>query len=352
MANSDSSLSYIYCPYCESTMLREDRLEEHTRRIHPGIRRPRRLPVAKKNPPPNSPKKPVPPQRLKPSPADSEAVERLKQLAKMLQAAPSPETAAVHSRLDYIVKVGRPLVTRAFSLTEQSILFTGDGPYEAHRLSRLLPDEAKICVDGEDPERNLFGVVVVGRQDFYGDRMRRAVTNGHRMPHFIPQEGFLDELLFGRNWWTEEIDLLNMTLINHPGLKYAKSLENLPIFRRHADPEKRFRWPSTEAQEAKKHVQEGYGYRDSTPLFNLGYRTTGMDRARRWEVLTRKALPKLGLREVAETIAGLCRARKRQNDGRLRYADAIGEWEHDLARLKREYYDARRGGFTWPSTER
>ena len=68
-------------------------------------------------------------------------------------------------------------------------------------------------------------------------------------------------------------------------------------------------------------------------------------------MLTNDALSELGLREVAEIIARLCRERKRQDDGRQRYAYAIAEWEHDLARLKREYYDRASESFRWPSTQ-
>jgi hypothetical protein len=46
-----------------------------------------------------------------------------------------------------------------------------------------------------------------------------------------------------------------------------------------------------------------------------------MNQRQRWEVLTRKALPQLGLREVAETIAGHCQARKRQRAGTDKFAN-------------------------------
>ena len=191
-------------------------------------------------------------------------------------------------------------------------------------------------------------VVVVGKTGFYGDLMRRAVASGSEPPRFIPQEGFLDELLFGRDWWNDEVALLNATLNHHAGLRYAKSLESV------AGPNrlrKKFRWPSTEAQETKKPVLDNADYRESTPLFELGYRVSGMTRRQRWEVLTRKALPQLGLKEVAETIANHCRTRKRQKGGSERFANAIAEWEHDLARLKTEFYVGQRSRFVWPRTE-
>ncbi len=259
----------------------------------------------------------------------------------------------MRDRLEYVARVSGTLLPRAFSFGSWGVLFTGDGPYEAHRLARLLPDAARARVDGEYPGQVSFGLVVVGRTGFYGDRMKQAVTSGSAFPRFVPQEGFVDELLFGRDWWTERVDLLNAAVGHHPGLTYAKSLENLPAFRRLADPEKRFRWPSTEVREEKRTDEEERGdYRETTPLFDLGYRTTGMDDVKRWFVLTGKALPMLALSEVAETIARLCRDRKRQEGGRQRYAEAIHKWEYDLARLKREFYDGPYGGFRWPSTDR
>ncbi len=287
----------------------------------------------------------------RPSPADLEAIERVAQLAGEPPAARRHQDAALYARLAYLAKVGKSLLPKAFLLNSQGVLFTGDGPYEAHQLARLLPDEARALVDGESPEDTSSHLVVVGRRNFHGDRMRRAILRAHGPPRFVPQEGFIDELLFGRNWWREEVELLNAALAHHPGLRHAKQLLE-GAARRYARPDARFRWPSTEPQDAKNPVPRGADaeYREQSPLFVLGYRIKGMSRDERWEVLTSDALSELGLREVAEIIARLCRERKRQGDGRQRYAYAIAEWEHDLARLKREYYDHASEPFRWPST--
>ena len=63
-----------------------------------------------------------------------------------------------------------------------------------------------------------------------------------------------------------------------------------------------------------------------------GYQITGMSREQRWRVLTAIAIPNLGLRQVVETIKLHIRLREGQ---RADYSYAIGEWEHDLARLRR-----------------
>ncbi len=86
-------------------------------------------------------------------------------------------------------------------------------------------------------------------------------------------------------------------------------------------------------------------------MYRLGYRITGRSRSKRWKILKTRAVPELGLREVAETIARHCRVRKRQIGGREKYANAIAEWEHDLDRLKRELYTGQRARFVWPRSE-
>jgi uncharacterized protein YutD len=62
-------------------------------------------------------------------------------------------------------------------------------------------------------------------------------------------------------------------------------------------------------------------------------------------ILTKRAIPQLGLKEVVMTIASHVRNRKRQVDGTEKFRYAIGEWEHDLMRLKKDYY---KGEFIWP----
>ena len=47
----------------------------------------------------------------------------------------------------------------------------------------------------------------------------------------------------------------------------------------------------------------------------------------------------------------LVRLRKAQHDGRWRYRRAIAAWEHDLERLKVEYWWKLAFRFPWPSAE-
>ncbi|MBX6764707.1 MAG: hypothetical protein K6T51_02515 [Rubrobacteraceae bacterium] len=248
------------------------------------------------------------------------------------------------AQVNYLAKIGRMIVPQAFAFVGQDILFTGDDPFSAEDLAELLPEGARCYIDdvhvyvSDVPEDVAFDLVVVGRTDYSEEAITDAIDRGDEPPRFLPQEGFLDELLFGNDWWNVYVECLDAVLEYHPGLQYVKSLETFP-------------WPGTDAEETDYPGVSEAEFQPETPLYNLGYRITGLSRSERWEILCTKAVPELGLQEVAETIARHCRVRKRQFGGREKYAHAIAEWEHDLDRLKREFYSNRRYKFSWPRSE-
>lgn len=84
---------------------------------------------------------------------------------------------------------------------------------------------------------------------------------------------------------------------------------------------------------------------DETELKKLGYQITGLTRQQRWKILQTKAIPKIPLKTIVYTIANHIRLRKNQKNGETKFAYSISEWEHDLGRLKKEYY---RSDFIWP----
>jgi hypothetical protein len=107
-----------------------------------------------------------------------------------------------------------------------------------------------------------------------------------------------------------------------------------------------FKWPSTELSENKDLKDSDQPMlNQNSELKKLGYQITGLTRARRWTIL-QNAVPSLGLKKVAYTIAYNIRLRKGQKNGLTKFSYAIGEWEHDLDRLKKIYY---KKDFTWPS---
>ena len=84
---------------------------------------------------------------------------------------------------------------------------------------------------------------------------------------------------------------------------------------------------------------------DESNLRKMGYQITGLSSHKRWEVLE-KAVPKLGLRNVVNTIDGNIALRVKQIDGRRKYSYAIKAWNDDLQKLKDTYY---KGDFRWPT---
>lgn len=106
-----------------------------------------------------------------------------------------------------------------------------------------------------------------------------------------------------------------------------------------------FTWPSTELSE-NPYTNENQKLNEKSELRKMGYQISGMSKIKRWEVLDR-AVPVLGLRDIAYTIAFLVKSRKGQENGEVKYKDSIFKWEKDLDMLKEKYY---RNDFTWPST--
>lgn len=107
-----------------------------------------------------------------------------------------------------------------------------------------------------------------------------------------------------------------------------------------------FKWPSTHAEESRGIHQTDSNFQDQTALNRIGYKITGLTRIKRWDILSRKAIPTMTLKEIVYTIAMLVKVRKSQKGGKTRYAYSIAEWEYDLQKLKEEYY---KRNFTWPN---
>jgi hypothetical protein len=128
-------------------------------------------------------------------------------------------------------------------------------------------------------------------------------------------------------------------------------------------------WPITEPGEsAGTGGVDRWHHQDHSGLWICGYRVGGdglqpLERTRLLNHFFRNPLPKAverhcgndygdpgseeRLRRMANVIARNCRNFKRLS--RERYADAIEDWEKDLAYLKRAYY--RAGSFPWPSLD-
>lgn len=89
---------------------------------------------------------------------------------------------------------------------------------------------------------------------------------------------------------------------------------------------------------------QGIELNDESELKKMGYQITGLSSQKRWGILE-KAVPKLGLRSVINTIDGNIALRVKQVDGRRKYSNAIKAWNDDLQKLKATYY---KDDFKWP----
>jgi hypothetical protein len=248
--------------------------------------------------------------------------------------------ASFEQSSDFAAQCLARVVPNALANVVGTVAFTGWLPYDADELAQYCPPGSQPYIESDDwPSNAQVELLVVGMTDFDTDIVDRAIEENPTDIKILPQEGFVDLILNGSDWWTVDINWLDLVAEYHPALQYIRELDD-------------FEWPTTEAEETSGlGSTESAEFRSQTRLRQLGYQITGLNHSQRWRILTTKALPQLPLREVAETIAMNTRSRKQQIGGRHKYRHAIREWEHDLARLKRELYDGRTHGFRWPSTE-
>jgi hypothetical protein len=238
------------------------------------------------------------------------------------------------SVIEYTARIALLVAPHALKLRGKTIQFIGAEPFAVDDLQGLLPFDVTVVID---EAVDVPDIVVLGVEDFEEQQISDAVDARHQGTSFLPQDGFLDLVLFGYDWWTDHVNLLNRSRDSHPGMSYLHSLQS-------------FRWPGTDATESPGTNESEGDFKSETDLLKLGYKISGMSRPERWLVLSVVAVPRLGLEEVVRTISNHIRLRKTQVGGAEKYRHGIGEWEHDLARLKSAYYQGSSSNFYWPST--
>ena len=201
-------------------------------------------------------------------------------------------------------------------LEDASFIFTGEGPYKSEDLCRLLPHDNSLNLNIDPPPIWPFhddGVdpvyIVVGKENYDEEQMVNFVQNFESNCVFLPQEGYLDLILFGRNWWTEEPGLLNECLEHHDGLQYAKLL---------AGEQYDFKWPSTfvlPSFQLQGSINTSAEYDEDSCLSRSGYKhwINGRELPDHELVAAlHKAIDAEGLEEVVCTMAGFLRRYRRQ----------------------------------------
>lgn len=87
-----------------------------------------------------------------------------------------------------------------------------------------------------------------------------------------------------------------------------------------------FKWPETDINTERGDTQKDTDLNTKSELRKLGYQISGISRVKRWEILEEKAVPQLGLKKVAYTIAFLVRGRKAMKNGLIKNKNSITEW--------------------------
>ena len=242
----------------------------------------------------------------------------------------------LRSVIEYTERLASLVAPNALAMSGKTVQFIGSEPFTIVDLQGLLPSDVTVVINKPVDEPD---IVVLGTNNFEEEQISAAVNARHKGTSFLPHDGFLDLVLFGYDWWTDVVELLNRARDSHPGMIYLHSLKS-------------FRWPGTDAIESTGTTDSEGDYKLETDLHKLGYKITGSTRTGRWLILSATAVPRLGLEDVVRTIAGHIRRSKSQVGGEEKYRSAIGEWEHDLARLKSTYYQGSSENFYWPSTSR
>ncbi|OLO26784.1 hypothetical protein BTR23_22125 [Alkalihalophilus pseudofirmus] len=150
------------------------------------------------------------------------------------------------------------------------------------------------------------------------------------------------ELLF------EYIDRKRPKSNANPSKKGKSEPKIKEVLKATSDDELQFKWPSTEVNDSRAQADNDLELNSKSELRKLGYQITGLTRVKRWEILENKAVPELGLKKVAYTIAYFVRGRKSMKNGEIKNRNSITEWEYDLNRLKEKFYNH---DFSWPSTK-
>lgn len=214
----------------------------------------------------------------------------------------------------------------------RSVAFVGDGPHHAEDLAAAVPIGELI----RDPDSDDFiDTIVLGRSAVPSANVRGRTSQTPRPSRYLPQEGWIELVLFGRDWW-DDPQRLNDAVAGHDPLAEVKRLW----------PRVDFVWPGTSVTGDGPPMESDY--HEVGFLRISGYQITGMDHRERMEVLRRVTIPQHGLRRVAEAIANFARLAKLRVKGDWSYA--IGQWELDLDTLQREEYPKHQGRFPWPET--
>lgn len=207
------------------------------------------------------------------------------------------------------------LFANSQTLESRRVVFVGDVPYHPDDLGQLLPPTATSSFN-ELAAGTFPDVVVIGQQDCSECFLQDCMVAAHAGTRFLPQEGFLELVLFGLDWWSSEPFLLDNACNYYPGLAFVRSSSVGHLFT----------WPDSRADPVLVPTGSDERKRQQTLLNSLGYNTALHDEAR-WAILTRIIdRAEMPLEQVVNLIAWYCRNCRRQEGGENRYRRALSRW--------------------------
>ena len=249
--------------------------------------------------------------------------------------------------VEYSHQLSKLVLFNAHSHDAAVVSAYGHGPFNNEDLGRLIPSFWKFTPHpGSDTsstqmqsEPDYF--IVIGRYlwEPYKDDIADDIDQNKEHLKVLSQEGLIDLLLFGQDWWNNDNhDFLNSEADHHPGLAYARSLSW-------------FKWPHSslsQTPQASSGTTFEYGEREQSELSKAGYVVglNGKSQTKRREILDKFVRPsEWGLERVAYHIARrIYIARKNPTD----QSRAIKHWVSDLRWLHETYYLGRINKWRWP----
>jgi hypothetical protein len=214
---------------------------------------------------------------------------------------------SIQTTKQWIVKPGKQWNIRptySYRFAAKRLFFTGEGPFWQVDLIELLPAACQCYRMNFDYQAKRtpapIDAVIIGEHDWSTRAIEAPLETVKRPPRFLPQEAFVDEVVYGCDWWrhAEDVPLLYEALKWSPGLAYAKSLSDTVV----AD----FAWPTTDTAESDGLSSVSADYQLESELRRLGYQIQDRSDDERWRAL-QKAVVSFELKYVAYFIASLVR---------------------------------------------
>jgi hypothetical protein len=204
-----------------------------------------------------------------------------------------------------------------------TILFTGSHPHNAPDLLTLVPERTTAIEAHEGDPTPLLDkvtVAVVGERGFSQAALLELIRY---LPQtrFLPQPAFVDEVLFGENWWLSRVDDLEEIATWHQGLRFV--LE-----------ERGSLGPLSPAQTGDGSGELAGRLSPTSFLSELGYSVAsgGPSESRRRDMLKRAA-ERFGRQHVEWYLEGFIDINSRRSNAP---AAAIDKWRSDLVWVRNQ----------------